>query len=86
MLKVKMLVRHTGPNGKMESGLEYLLSRSYAQELVNHGLAVFVIPGVTNPLVNIILKPNKIMTMEIALREMRVKNQGIIVNPKGKRD
>lgn len=43
MVKVKMLARHTGPTGKMEKGLEYLLPRSYAEELIAYGLAVPVI-------------------------------------------
>jgi hypothetical protein len=74
MLKVKMLARHTGENGKMEQGLEYLLPSSYAFELVNHGLAEFV-PLPTSPPVNVTHKPTKTVTMDAALREMRAKNQ-----------
>lgn len=80
MLKVKMLARHTGPNGKMEQGHEFLLPRSYAQELIDHGLAVLMIPSMAP--VNVSLRPSKTMTMEIALRKMRAKNQEVIDKPK----
>jgi len=82
MLKVKMLVRHTGPAGKMEQGFEYLLPASYAQELIDHGLAVLVLPGAMSPPVNVTMQPTKTTALATALREMRAKNQGIIDGPK----
>jgi hypothetical protein len=81
MLKVKMLARHTGENGKMEQGLSYLLPSSYAFELVNHGLAEFVVMPASPP-VNVTMKPTKVASLDTALREMRAKNQGVINSPK----
>jgi hypothetical protein len=51
-MKVKMLARHTHPNGKkLEQGLIYDFPQEYARELISHGLATVVIeiPPVTSP-------------------------------------
>lgn len=87
MLKVKMLARHTGESGeKLERGLIYLLPRSYAEELVKHGLAVLVRPPVTmKPPVNVNLGPSKTIALETALRTLRAKTQEIIDRPKKRR-
>lgn len=48
-MKVKMLARHTAPGGRrMERGLVYEVPPNYAQELMDHGLAVIFI--ITEPM------------------------------------
>lgn len=79
-----MVSRHTAESGeKLERGLSYLLPQSYAQELIDHGLAVMVDPPIVPP-VNVTIKPTKTITMATALKEMRAKNQKQISEKKDK--
>lgn len=78
-----MVSRHTAESGeKLERGLSYLLPRSYAQKLIDHGLAELVIPA-RSP-VNVTIAPTKTVTMATALKEMRAKNQKQISEKKDK--
>lgn len=71
MLKIQMLTRHTGPNGKMEKGFEYLLPRSYAQELIDHGLAVPMTLGSAAPPDNVTSEPSELIIWKPLTRNKR---------------
>ncbi len=70
MLKVKMLSRFAGRLGKMERGLEYSLPADYAMELIDHGLAVLVVPPASPP-VMVTGRPTRTIVGETARRNVR---------------
>lgn len=83
MLKVKMLTRYGGPDGKLEQGLEYLLPASQAVELVNCGLARFVVRPACPP-VHLAQQPTKAQVSAVALKELQAQNPAPPRRPKKK--
>jgi len=83
MLKVKMLTRFGGRSGKMEMRQEYLLPRDYAQELVDHGLAVLVVEP--PPAAAVMEPPPKAAAVKTAAKTAAPKKAaGAKAKPKGK--